>query len=240
MASWRFYDFDAHWDEFYEIWKRDYVQDVFEYDINRFNQKMNEELKCEVYTWTRGDPVWEINHNYWDIHAWNLGDAEIEKNADFYEIEKRTYKKRMETILMRKYTDGQIEELFTSNYLNPEVYDKYRPKDDTVESLYFDGVRGPIVRSLYIVATETFPSDPDITVLYLRSHKYCVVTIPSEKIVMDLEGFIKVKHEGQNNYLDDILENITDYHDNGYGGITMIPFGEDDSEDDVSGSEETE
>jgi hypothetical protein len=56
MASgWRYYDFDANWDRFYEAWSNVIVQQTLLQSMEDWNE-----------TWKKGDSLWDLtNTNYW-------------------------------------------------------------------------------------------------------------------------------------------------------------------------------
>jgi hypothetical protein len=200
--KWKFYDFDANWEEFIKIWNSDDVQDILERDMNNW---CTEELHSRQ-TYERGDPLWTFSKtDYWFT---KLNDAAWEEVHKYNMIE--TFHKRMKQLYGKNYTDDKdlVFEHFDETWHNA-IMEQYAPKPDTLESMimimgknYLSDTFNKVAKIIYnqsdYDSDEEVYGTPTDNIIYTHyGNEDSIILISSEKIVFDLYDYYFSKIDGK-------------------------------------------
>lgn len=179
---WKYYDFGANWDAFYDVWKRPHVQDGLFEEVS------------EKYTnsgWKRGDDLWSLT-NHWFEKAHKLATKEME---DYNMIS--NYKKTMQQHFPRK-TLSEDWMLSFYNVCYTDVLQRHFPKPKTMQSLVVVPSdyrhKQCMTGALFDVAIELFQEEDayviEVSGLEVDDLKIdSVVLVYEQKIVFDLVGY---------------------------------------------------
>ena len=103
--TWRYFDFDAHWAEFWAAWSTPEVQSILKYDMDTWcATHAPSSIKADGSrpTWTEGQPLWHLSRtDYWstkiqDAAAEDLqrADACAKKTLSAQGLDLNEYRKR--------------------------------------------------------------------------------------------------------------------------------------------------
>jgi hypothetical protein len=214
--EWKFYDFDANWDKFLEIWKSEPVQKILDVSMNHWCDRHTNMKRYE-----RGDQLWKFsNYDYWESEE---SYEAIEES--FNEVEKygmvNTYKKRMKEVLDYKYDSSELNDSYIFSTCADAIRTKFTPKDDSIESFIMYGGKKYIFKALFQVSIILFKNSQLIipAEVYPENNKF--VLIPEEKIVFDLYDYyhiVKCKNpdyfEKSDGYYDKFCNPYNENNDN--------------------------
>jgi hypothetical protein len=199
--QWKYYDFDANWNEFLSVWKTDQVQTELEEDMatwceNEAYYITDEHGNKKTPIWTKGEPLWHLSRtDYWS--------NQLDKKAQ-YEIAQydlvNTFHNRLEQVLGQTFTKDLITQLFHEKCYD-YIYDHYKPKPDTIDSLILVLGKNYISTALLTVAELLFP---DCEVCF-ENHNTAgdTILIKEHKLVFDLLDYYYTTRDGDSCLLPD-------------------------------------
>ena len=183
MTEWKYYDFDANWKEFYEIWKSHQIQDILKPEMDLWCLRHAYYIEPgKPPIWNKGEPLWNLSRT--DYHWQKMlqsTDDKINKENIY-----RTYRKRMEQITGRKFvTDEDDDKIF--NRCFKAIMKEFEPKPHTIDSLILMQGKNYMLKSLLKTARLLFPNDTVIK--YRTDDNSKIILIVNKKLVFDLFDF---------------------------------------------------
>jgi len=189
--TWRYFDFDAHWAEFWTAWSRPEVQSILKEDMDSW-------CATEAYfepdgsrpTWTEGEPLWHLSRtDYWSTKILEAANEEMEraeacakKTLSAQGLDLNEYRKRQWGPGDREEYEDEPDEL--SNRMFEEIMSRYEPKYGTIESLILYMGRNFMCYALLKTAQLMFGEEA--CGLFEEPCGDNVVLVPGQKLVFDL------------------------------------------------------
>lgn len=180
--EWSYYNFDANWDKFYEVWKDPKTQNILEKDMKVW-------CKHEAYfdsdgkkpKWNKGSPLWNLSRT--DYHSTKMLDKANEKNDREQIVE--TYRKQMEIKTGKKIDDDEFDEMCIE--LFEKLEEEFEPKPGTIDSLILVMGKNYLTRTLKYCAKQLFPND-NVKVIK-DSDNSDMILVLNQRIVFDLLNY---------------------------------------------------
>jgi hypothetical protein len=214
--QWKYFDFDANWEKFLEVWNHDTVQEVLaeqmdgwcEYDAPR------EDGKPMVYK--RGDQLWEFScTDYWPERIFHRCDKDRTEMYDAFNKRMRQLHPRMfmQNNKFNNEAAGEyMEECGFSHEVEDILYEKHKPKNNSLESFIMMRGKNYISHALFEASKILFYPEAEM-VQDLDGHD--LILIPDMKIVFDLYNFYFITRDNDtcesfrlqpDAYYEDLLE----------------------------------
>lgn len=193
MTQWKLFDFDTHFDAFWDAWNKDDVQSAL-HDV------MEEWCAEHAYpnedgsrpTWRRGDPLWHLSIS----DAWQtfLDDAVMKRLPKSpYALYKRTMEaSRLPVMDEYAYHDMVLAYVCRSDEYT-QLVQEYEPKPGTLDSLVMFGGETHLAFPLALCARHMFPG---ATIILGENVRGKFVLMPDEGIVFDLVDFYDSTRRG--------------------------------------------
>ena len=182
--TWKYYDFDANWDEFYKIWMRDDVQQILKIDMDNW-------CKTEAYFVNNHErPTWNIGEPLWNLSRTDYHESKIMDKANQYVEDNNMlniYKKRMREILNVKFKNNEDAYEHFSNMCFENIMDMFKPKKGSIDSLILVMGKHYIEDALMECAVKLFPDEEIV-------NDDESILIPGQKLVFDLFDFYWTKN----------------------------------------------
>jgi hypothetical protein len=205
---WQFYDFDANWGSFLEVWKSAAIQSALKPHMDSWcrSHAYDTDARGNRPAWREGDPLWHLSRtDFWDINIRDSVDSHIDKNR-MVEHMSRTMKNVMARPNITK--DRCVDTLYAVLQSSGEydlLYERYSPKPDTIESLILVLGKNHLSHALFHVANMLFPDDD--LVLTTDEEQIDIILVPDKHVVFDLLDFFYAKYE----LVEDLLRPDADY-----------------------------
>lgn len=185
--KWQFYDFDANWEKFYQLWCNDDVQHIQKNNMDEWFEMLVEQDTKNG----RGQRFWNVGDSLWQHGLGEYFDDMIEeKSFCFLEDNNRIYKKRMREILgVTKYLHHYDSEDISNDILNihkDALTYMFGPKHGTLESLIMTWGKSYVTEALGKCGSTMFP---DEEIVFHGS----IILIPGKQIVFDMYDFYWTK-----------------------------------------------
>ena len=191
QRRWKFYDFDANWDDFYRVWTMPDVQNMLKKNMDYWcKHEAYVELDNNTPTWNIGDPLWHLSRSdYWLEKISQKVENKMERENTV-----AVYKKRMEAIygfpiFTNDIADNDDPPLYETIYKTcyDAIWEDFEPKKGTIDSLIMIMGNNYMTDALYLAAKKLFPTNH---VLYDEDQYGTRTILIVEKfIVFDLMGF---------------------------------------------------
>jgi hypothetical protein len=167
---WKYYDFDANWDAFYDVWKTPRVQDVLKVSVGCY---------CGQENADRIDKLWTLtNNNYWESRKRRLAKDHIHSNG--------LYNKFAYTWKNINAFGTPTKEQFYALY-GKDIEKEMEPKPGTIDNLIIADNSNIIANPLLVVADCLFPNS---TVWQTWDYDECVFTLVNEEhLIFDLTRY---------------------------------------------------
>lgn len=188
MTQWKLFDFDAHFDAFWEAWNEDSVQSALQDYMDCWCEEEHGHIDDSQPMWHRGDPLWELSSsNLWDEIIDDAVNKDLWKIWPSYSLYTRTMKaQRLPVMDIEAFDDMVFDDV-----LNSDEFVKFRqehePKPGTLESLVMFGGRNHLLFPLALCAKHMFPDATIALGQNVRGGQF--VILPEEATVFDLEDF---------------------------------------------------
>ena len=202
--SWHFYDFDANWDSFLDIWKSDWIQ-------MRLDEQMS--FWCEAYLngemiWVSGDMLWKYDKTrYWDDKIFDI----VQASADNYypNYLKKWIASHERFGIQYATKDVARHSFFNSiDYYNEDMYRDSCPKVDTIHAFYLPYSKHILTTIFYEICASLIPNTNRVWLFDRYDND--IILLSDDKIIFDLDGFYRWKYDKdvlQNDaYYDSILQ----------------------------------
>lgn len=178
--EWQYFDFEAHWREFLDLWNKDEVKHAFELDIYRLKE-------LDIGRWRsykHGDPLWKMSGNmYWPIKI-------AERAQELCRQEQHLHK--MKKTLRNMGWHLRDPSATYRKVCMPEVLRECSPKQDSLESFVFSEGIFVYANSMFIIARHMFPGE-EVKLIYSSGTPR--VLVPRQKIVFDLMRYYYHKYD---------------------------------------------
>lgn len=185
MSSWKLFDFDAHFDAFWEAWNKDDVQSALHDEMDQWcAEHAYPNSDGSRPTWRRGDPLWRLSSpaRWWDI----IDDAALQNIGKIFP-RYSLYKRTMDAQCLPAVDEDAFDDMVIESVVDSDEYAKleqeHEPKPGTLESLVMFGGRKSLTVPLALCAQHMFPNS---TIDFGISNGYVLI---DEGIVFDLEDF---------------------------------------------------
>lgn len=199
--EWKYYDFDANWDEFLKVWKSEEVQEELDMTMKNWERDnptytyTDDTPKLRIYE--RGDQPWEFGRtDYWSCKISPDDDDETDIAARAF-VKSLTNvhpglifrdKPKPGRVMPERDMDFELNYYTLSNVPNElyeRQYKKNAPKPDTLESMIMMMGKNFIRNPLFVAAEMLFGD----AILIKDIDGNSLILIPHEKIVFDLYNF---------------------------------------------------
>ena len=189
--TWRYFDFDAHWAEFWAAWSTPEVQAILKYDMDTWcATQAHFEADGSRPTWTEGEPLWHLSKtDYWGTKIQDAADKDIEratacakKTLSAQGLDLNEYRKRQWGPGDREEYEDEPDELWDRMF--EEIMSRHEPKPGTIESLILFLGRNFMCRALLKTAQLMFGEEE--CGLFEEPCGDEVVLIPNQKLAFDL------------------------------------------------------
>jgi hypothetical protein len=189
MQQWSYFDFDANWDKFLDIWNSDFVQEELEEQMESWCETDAPWEDGKPMTYERGDQLWEFGRtDYWHEKIMSAGE---EEEHEMYKI----FSKRLQQIHPQMFVDD-IDHVSEWNYsvecgfadeVGKQTWEKYKPKKDSLESFIMMMGKNYVSHALYVAAFDMFDDDEPTMVKDCDGND--LILFSNKKIVFDLYNF---------------------------------------------------